>query len=281
MKFLDKYNRICDQCEIRVAAWMAHHGYTLLRVSMGIVFIWFGALKPLGLSPAEELVARTTLWVPAPGLLHLLGAWEMAIGVCFLFKPLAGWAVALLLPQMLVAMSPLVLLPELSYVQFPFGLTLEGQYLIKNLVLLAAAFVLGGRIQHRMRGATSRAPDAFHTILRRGRWGVAHAGARLANEGEEMSEVFFIRDGGAVVRVGGRQVGVLKTDQFIGEMSFLTDGKTSATVEITEPTHFVAWKKEELRTLLDRRQTLEHAMQATMNLDLVAKIRRTNRVEAQ
>jgi uncharacterized membrane protein YkgB len=58
-----------DHYEMIMSSWMERHGYRLLRIAMGIIFIWFGVLKPFGLSPAEALVARATAWIPLPGFL--------------------------------------------------------------------------------------------------------------------------------------------------------------------------------------------------------------------
>ncbi len=266
-----------DRYEIRIAAWMERHGYGLLRIAMGIVFIWFAVLKPLGLSPAEALVAKATAWIPIPGLLYILTAWEIAIGVCFLFKRFTRWGIVLLFLHMPGTMLPLITLPEETFVHAPFALTLEGQYIIKNLVLIGAALVLGGKMRHQVRGAVRQAPDAFHSLLRRGQWGVARPGELLAREGEQMSKIFFIRKGGGVVRVGKREVGRIGPDQFVGEMSFLTEAAAGATVEVTEPTHYVSWRCDELSSLLDERQTLEQALIETVNLDLIGKIQSTNR----
>ena len=265
-----------DRHEIRIAAWMERHGYGLLRVAIGIVFIWFGMLKPLGLSPAEALVAKATAWIPIPGFLYILTVWEVAIGVCFLFKRLTRWGVVLLFLHMPGTMLPLLTLPEETFIRFPYALTLEGQYSVKNLVLIAAGIVLGGKIRHHVRGAVQQAPDAFHSLLRRGQWGVARPGELLAREGERPSRVFFIRQGGGVVRVGEREVGRIGPDQFVGEMSFLTDGAAAATVEVTEPTHYVSWSRDALSSLLDERHTLEQALIATVNLDLIGKIQSAN-----
>jgi uncharacterized membrane protein YkgB len=280
MSRLGVYLDLLDQYEIRIAAWMERHGYRLLAIALGIVMIWFGMLKPLGMSPAEALVAKATAWIPIPGFLYVLAAWEIAIGVCFLFKRLHRFALILLFLHMPGTMLPLITLPEDTWVHFPIGLTLEGQYIIKNLVLVAAAIVLGGKLRHRMRGTVHRAPDAFHSLLRRGRWCVAEPGEILAWEGEEMRDVFFIRTGGGVVRVGGREIGRIGPDQFIGEMAFLTNGKSGATVEITEPTQYVIWDHDELRALLEEREALQHALLATVNLDLVGKIQSMNRPAA-
>src|ERR1051325_4435065 len=91
-----RFRDVLDSYEIVVSSWMERHGYRLLRIAMGIIFIWFGALKPFGLSPAEALVARATAWIPIPGFLYVLAVWEVAIGVCFLYKPLVRWGVVLL-----------------------------------------------------------------------------------------------------------------------------------------------------------------------------------------
>lgn len=130
-----------------IAGWMNAHGYILLRYSLSIVFIWFGALKSVGISPANELVARTVYWFPPGIFIPILGWWEVAIGVCLLIRPLTRVAIFLLLLQMPGTMLPLFILPDICYTKFPFGLTLEGQYIIKNLVLISAAIVIGGSVR--------------------------------------------------------------------------------------------------------------------------------------
>ncbi|MBW7907104.1 MAG: hypothetical protein LC135_11840 [Phycisphaerae bacterium] len=136
-----------DRLDRRISQAMRRIGPWLLRISLGIVFIWFGALKPLGLSPANELVARTVVWFPPGVFLPILGAWEVAIGVCLLLKPLNRVGILLLLLQMPGTMLPLVLLPDVCFVHVPFVPTIEGQYIIKNLVLISAAIVVGGWVR--------------------------------------------------------------------------------------------------------------------------------------
>jgi len=128
----------------RAQAWMERYGVLLLRISMAIVFIWFGVLKPFGVSPAEPLVRKTVAWMPVSGdaMLIILGWWEVAIGICFLYRPLIRLALTLMAIQMVGAFMPLVVLPADCYVRFPYQLTMEGQYIIKNLVLIAAAIVI-------------------------------------------------------------------------------------------------------------------------------------------
>ncbi len=136
-----------DAMDARIAGWMDQHGRFLLRISLAIVFIWFGLLKPFGLSPAEELIQNTVYWIPADVFVPILGWWEVAIGVGMLFRPLLRAAIFLLFLQMPGTALPLVLLPEVCFAEFPYALTLEGQYIVKNLTLIAAAIVVGGTVR--------------------------------------------------------------------------------------------------------------------------------------
>jgi len=119
-------------------------GVPFLRLSIGIVFVWFGALKTVGhLSPAYDLVAATVYWLTPEIIVPILGWWEVAIGVCFIVPALTRIGLLLLALQMPGTFLPLILLPEACFTVFPFGLTLEGQYIVKNLVIIGAALVIG------------------------------------------------------------------------------------------------------------------------------------------
>lgn len=136
-----------DQLDLKISSWMNRYGQRFLRWSLGIIFIWFGALKPFGLSPAQELVTNTVYFVDPSWFIPLLGWWEVAIGVGLLLRPLIRPAIFLLFLQMPGTFLPLVLLPEVCFTEFPWGLTLEGQYIIKNLILISAALVIGGKVR--------------------------------------------------------------------------------------------------------------------------------------
>jgi uncharacterized membrane protein YphA (DoxX/SURF4 family) len=127
---------------------MAQYGLTILRVGLGIIFFWFGALKLVpGLSPAEELVYNTTYFVDPDWFYLVLALWEMAIGVGLIFGVFMRLTLLLLFLQMPGTALPLVVLPEAVWTAFPYGLTLEGQYIIKNLALIGAGIVLGGTVR--------------------------------------------------------------------------------------------------------------------------------------
>lgn len=141
-----------DRVDQRIAGFMANWGTPALRVSLGIIFIWFGVLKPLGTSPAESLVLSTVAWMPLFGpetWLHVIGWWEVVIGVTFLYRPTIRIAIALLFLQMVGTFLPLVVLPGITFQpsRIPYGLTVEGQYIVKNLVIISAALVLGGTVR--------------------------------------------------------------------------------------------------------------------------------------
>ena len=136
-----------DQFDRQVAGWMGRNGLRVLRYALAIVFIWFGILKPLDMSPAETLVKNTVYFLPPEVFFPILGWWEVAIGLGLLYRPLNRIALLLLFLQMPGTMLPLVLLPDVCFTAVPFGLTLEGQYIIKNIVLIGAALVVGSTVR--------------------------------------------------------------------------------------------------------------------------------------
>jgi uncharacterized membrane protein YkgB len=139
---------VLDRTDRAIAAWMRQHGYRVLRVSVAVIFIWFGGLKFFpGLSPATELVKRTVYWIPPNVFIPILAAWEVAIGVCLLIRPLNRLAIALLFLQMGGTFLPLILLPDATWLRFPYAPTLEGQYILKNLVIIGSALVIGGMVR--------------------------------------------------------------------------------------------------------------------------------------
>ena len=130
---------------------MYHLSTRALQVSLGILFVWFGILKPIGISPAEPLVKATVAWMPPfePATwLIIIGWWEVTIGICFLFRRTIRVAIALLFLQMVGTFMPLVMLPEVAFQEgrIPYGPTMEGQYILKNILIISAALVLGGTI---------------------------------------------------------------------------------------------------------------------------------------
>jgi len=137
-----------DKIDRAITRWMATYGMVIMRVGLGIVFFWFGALKLFpGLSPAEDLVRNTVYFVDPDWFIPVLAVWEMAIGLGLIFGIFMRITLLLLFLQMPGTALPLLVLPEVVWTVFPFGLTIEGQYIIKNLVLIGAGLVLGGTVR--------------------------------------------------------------------------------------------------------------------------------------
>jgi uncharacterized membrane protein YphA (DoxX/SURF4 family) len=139
--------------DLAVTRWMARSGPVLLRMSLGAVFLWFGALKFFpNLSPAQDLATRTisvlTLGLVPPSVsLPVLAAWECVIGLGLLVGRGLRAILLLLYMQMLGTLTPIVLFPNEVFARFPYAPTLEGQYIIKNLVLLSAGVVVGATVR--------------------------------------------------------------------------------------------------------------------------------------
>ena len=119
----------------------------LIRIPIFIIFFWFGFLKIIDLSPAQQLVKDTVYWMPflsAESWTYVIGVWEVLIAICFLFKRTTLIAMILLFLQMSGTFLPLLILPEITFQNSnPFLPTLEGQYIIKNIIIITAALMIG------------------------------------------------------------------------------------------------------------------------------------------
>lgn len=120
------------------------------RLSLFLVYFWFGILKLIDSSPANPLVAslleRTLPFVSFNQFIVALGVFEIVIGLAFLVP---GWekiALLLLIPHMVTTFMPLILLPQIAW-QAPFTPTLEGQYIIKNVLIISLALVLFSHVK--------------------------------------------------------------------------------------------------------------------------------------
>jgi uncharacterized membrane protein YkgB len=142
-----------EPIDVRLTSWMARHGVTITRIALGVVFFWFGVIKFVpGWSPAAELATRTidrlTFGMLAPAVsLPILAAWETLIGLGLLSARYLRATLALLFLQMPGTMLPLLFFPRETFIAFPHAPTLEGQYIVKNLVLVAAALVVGATVR--------------------------------------------------------------------------------------------------------------------------------------
>jgi uncharacterized membrane protein YkgB len=140
-------------CRTRIRLWVLAHANRILRLSVCLIFVWFGALKLFpGMSPAEGLAGNTiqimTLGAVSPEVsVPVLGVLEVMIGMGMLYRPVLRLTAVILLFHMVGAAAPILLLPEKVFVRIPFVLTLEGQYILKNIVIITATLVIGATIR--------------------------------------------------------------------------------------------------------------------------------------
>jgi uncharacterized membrane protein YkgB len=124
---------------------MEKHSVTIMRIALAIVYIWFGGLKIFGMSPAGELVEQTVYWLKPEIFVPILGLCEVIIGIGLLVKRLIPYTIVLLLLHMSATLFPIFILKTICFDSFPYCPTLVGQYIIKNLVLIAGALVIAGK----------------------------------------------------------------------------------------------------------------------------------------
>ena len=147
--------------EQAAVGWMSRHSLQALRIGLGVVYLWFGALKLFpSLSPAEDIVLHTFRLLHAEELVPFLGPMEAAIGLSLVFGVFMRVTLPILFMHIAGTVLPLFLLPHETWTRFPFALTLEGQYIVKNIVIIGAASVLAGSgsLRWRSRTLTSRIP---------------------------------------------------------------------------------------------------------------------------
>ncbi len=157
MKFKNKHMKFKNssfyKIDLAITQWMAKKGLLLLRISIGIIFLWFGGLKFFeGLSPAEDIAIQTIRtitfgFVSDQIILIGLATWEVLIGVGLLFRIFIRETLLLLYLQMIGTFMPVFLFPQEVFHIFPYSLTMEGQYIIKNVVVLSAGIVLGATVR--------------------------------------------------------------------------------------------------------------------------------------
>src|SRR6185503_2538868 len=142
-----------DRIDRAITGWMARYGVRLLRISLGVVFFWFGMLKFFpGMSPASDLAIKTMEIltfgsIPGSVALPVLAVWESLIGLGLILGVAMRATLLLLFVQMIGTLTPLFFFPRETFTHFPWAPTLEGQYIIKNIVLVSAAIVIGATVR--------------------------------------------------------------------------------------------------------------------------------------
>jgi len=137
---------------------MQAYGVRLLRIALAIVFIWFGLLKVLGRSPVVDLVAQTVYWVPPAFFVPFLGFWEVLVGLGLLCGVALRLVLLLFWLQLAGTFLVLVARPDIAFQSGnPFLLTTVGEFVIKNLVLIAGGLVVGSTVRQQAPKRSSEA----------------------------------------------------------------------------------------------------------------------------
>lgn len=120
----------------------------LLAISIGIVYTWFGILKFFpGLSPADALAKHTIGFltfglIPESISIIMLAVLELGIGLCLLFNFKLKTVIGIAILHLVFAFIPILFFPEVSFTKAPYALTLVGQYIIKNIIIISALFFI-------------------------------------------------------------------------------------------------------------------------------------------
>ncbi len=131
-----------------MVGFMAARGVGLLRTTLAIVFIWFGTLKVAGVSPVADLVAGTVYWLRPDVFIPFLGVWEIIVGLGLLWGAALRLVLLLFWLQMAGTFLVLIVRPEIAFQSGnPLLLTVTGEFVIKNLVLIAAGLVIGSTVR--------------------------------------------------------------------------------------------------------------------------------------
>ncbi|MET9675200.1 hypothetical protein ABZY68_19195 [Streptomyces sp. NPDC006482] len=130
----------------RLAPRLHHHGLTMLRAGLGGVFVWFGVLKVIGYSPAATLVVAVLPFPAGDWFVPALGWGEVALGGWLLSGRGRAAALPVLVAHLCGTFAVLVLTPGVAFAHAnPLLLTLVGEFVVKNVVLLAGAVVVTTR----------------------------------------------------------------------------------------------------------------------------------------
>lgn len=117
----------------------------VLRVALGLIFLWFGVLKLFGTSPVTTILKQTFPFMPVLPFAFGLGIWEVMIGCGLIIKRALRLTLVLLCFHLTGTFISFLLAPSLFFQHgSPLWLTVEGEFVAKNMVLMAAGLVIGG-----------------------------------------------------------------------------------------------------------------------------------------
>ena len=141
-------NSLFHRVDNGIVRFMSRWGIPLLRIAVGLVFIWFGLLKIFRISPVADLVAQTVYWISPEVFVPFLGCWEVFVGIGLLLGVLLRTVLLFFFLQMAGTFLVLILRPEVAFQHGnPFLLTTIGEFVVKNIVLISAGLVIGSTVR--------------------------------------------------------------------------------------------------------------------------------------
>jgi uncharacterized membrane protein YphA (DoxX/SURF4 family) len=147
----------------KINSWLTQNAFNLLRISIGVIYVWFGALKFFdNLSPADQLAKDTIAlitfeMIPNHISIILLAIWETALGFALIIGSWKRSVFFILLIHMFCTFIPLFFFGEISFTSAPYAFTLVGQYIMKNLIIICAALVLNAHAHGKIILSSERA----------------------------------------------------------------------------------------------------------------------------
>lgn len=143
-----------DRIDHSVSRFLSQYGVLILRIAIGVVYIWFGALKVADRSPVEDLVDDVIFFASGDGIVIAMGVWEIIIGLGLIFPVALRLTLLMLWMQLAGTFLAFVVLPGRSFQDGnPLLLTTTGEFVLKNIVLISAGLVIGSTVRRHGRAA--------------------------------------------------------------------------------------------------------------------------------
>jgi uncharacterized membrane protein YkgB len=137
--------RLISNLDELLVASLRRWSIPALRLSLSLVYIWFGTLKIFGVSPVVGIIQQTYTFLPIHLFVLILGGWEVLIGICLILKRALRSALILMCIHLTGTFLSMYFAPGHFFLQrIPFLLTADGEFVMKNIVLVAAGLVIGG-----------------------------------------------------------------------------------------------------------------------------------------
>jgi uncharacterized membrane protein YkgB len=145
-----RWRRPFERVDTAVTGFLQAYGLTVLRLALGVVYIWFGALKVADRTPVEGLVDDVVFFAEGSWVVPAIGVWEIVIGLGLIVPVALRLTLLMMALQLLGTMTALVVVPGRCFQDGnPLLLTETGEFVIKNIVLLSAGLVIGSTVRRR------------------------------------------------------------------------------------------------------------------------------------